>query len=371
MKDQHSGPIVWLAIISATCLLLYAFQYVLWLLVPTLFGMVFYFLLLPPMHRLILAGMSRDAAAMLVGGVFFALLLSILVVLFSWTASRVDAWQPLLAHYIDGGLHFASHMARLLEKKSALLEQVKLSDMVNTQFAAYTENFAQKHLGELALTVGSSLPSLLLAPFLSYFFLRDGRRFKRFLARAVPNAFFERTLFLLDEVEQTARRYFQGLLQLTVVDTVLLGGGLWMIGVSSPLLLGAIAALLAWVPVVGPMLGCLLVVLVASTDAPTQPLLAVGAIGIFIVVRLLDDFIFMPATLGRSLRMHPMLTVLMIFIGGALAGVVGLMLVLPLMGVVMVVGKTLGQLITNARLRARHRHARALRVKAASIDLYD
>jgi hypothetical protein len=77
----------------------------------------------------------------------------------------------------------------------------------------------------------------------------------------------------------------------------------------------------------------------------------------------------MPLTLGRSIRVHPLVTVLMIFIGGALAGVVGLMLVLPLLGVVMVVGETLGRLVTNPRLRARHRYARTLRARQASIDL--
>ena len=51
------------------------------------------------------------------------------------------------------------------------------------------------------------------------------------------------------------------------------------------------------------------------------------------------------------------------------AGVAGLMLVLPLLGVVMVVGETMGRLITNPRLRARHRNALALRTRQASADL--
>ncbi|MBV5325665.1 MAG: AI-2E family transporter, partial [Rhodospirillaceae bacterium] len=212
-------------------------------------------------------------------------------------------------------------------------------------------------------------PSLLLAPFLAFFFLRDGLRFKKFLARAVPNAFFERALFLLHEVDQTAHRYFQGLIKLTVLDTIVLALGLWAIGVSSPLVLGLIAAMLAWVPYVGSIVGCMLVVMVASTDAPNDPAMAYMAIGVFIGVRLLDDFVFMPLTLGRSLHIHPLITVLMIFIGGSVAGVAGLMLVLPLLGVVMVIGETLGRLITDPRLRARHRNAIALRTRQASADL--
>ena len=77
----------------------------------------------------------------------------------------------------------------------------------------------------------------------------------------------------------------------------------------------------------------------------------------------------MPITVGKSLQMHPLITVLMIFVGGAVAGITGLMLVLPLLGVVMVVGKTIGSVVTDARLMARHRHARELRRVAASADL--
>ncbi len=170
-------------------------------------------------------------------------------------------------------------------------------------------------------------------------------------------------------MDQTARRYFEGLLKLTVIDTAMLAFGLWLIGVSSPLVLGLISAVLAWVPFVGSVIGCILVVIVAATDAPSNPLMAYGAIGVFVAVRLLDDFLFMPLTLGRSLQIHPVMTVLMIFVGGALAGVAGLMMVLPLLGVVMLVGETLGRLITNPRLQARHRNAMKLRTRQASRDL--
>jgi predicted PurR-regulated permease PerM len=67
--------------------------------------------------------------------------------------------------------------------------------------------------------------------------------------------------------------------------------------------------------------------------------------------------------------MHPLIAVLMIFIGGSVAGVAGLMLVLPLLGIMTVVGQTVGELVANGRLRARHRYTRALRLKQASADL--
>jgi predicted PurR-regulated permease PerM len=366
---QRAGPVVWCGIIAVTCLLLILLEHMLWLAIPFIFGTVLYYILLAPMQRLIRAGVGQDLAALTVGGGFVAVISLVLVLVFSYVAVPEESWQALLGHYLEGGVTFVRNTMQLLEQKFPLLEQMKLTRLVNRRFKSFTDNFAQQHLAGLLVVIAGWLPSLLLAPFLTFFFLRDGASFKRFLARAVPNAFFEKTLFLLHEVDQTARRYFQGLIKLTVIDTIMLALGLWMIGVSSPLALALISAILAWVPFVGSVAGCIMVVVVAATDAPSNPVIGYGAIGVFVAVRLLDDFIFMPLTLGRSLQIHPLMTVLMIFVGGSLAGVAGLMLVLPLLGVVMVVGETLGCLVTNARLRARHRNAMALRVRQASVGL--
>jgi predicted PurR-regulated permease PerM len=77
----------------------------------------------------------------------------------------------------------------------------------------------------------------------------------------------------------------------------------------------------------------------------------------------------MPLTIGRSLHLHPLLTVLMIFVGGAVAGVTGLMLALPLLGVMMVLGEALGQIVSDPRLRARHLYAKRLSGKRVRFDL--
>jgi len=154
-------------------------------------------------------------------------------------------------------------------------------------------------------------------------------------------------------------------MKLTFLDTMCLAFGLWRLGVSFPLLLGLIAAVLAWVPYVGSVAGCILVVLVAATDFPTQPAVTYGCILLFLGVRMLDDFVFLPLTIGRSLRIHPVLSVLMLFLGAAVAGPTGLFLVLPLWGVVTIVTETLSQIVTDPRLIRRFRQARQLRMRLA------
>ncbi len=123
-----------------------------------------------------------------------------------------------------------------------------------------------KYSGDVIMSAARWVPSLLLVPFITYFLLLDGPRFKRFIVQAIPNAFFEKTLFLFYRVEDQLRRYFQGLMALTFLDALCLGIGLWFLGLNEPFLFAAIAAIMAWVPYLGSIGGGLLVVLVAAHD---------------------------------------------------------------------------------------------------------
>ncbi|MDP2810781.1 MAG: AI-2E family transporter [Rhodocyclaceae bacterium] len=368
-EGRHgSGPIVWASIIATTCLLLFFFQKILWLVVPFLLALIVYYFLYPSMQALIYRGMSRDAAATIVTLGFLALLSVVGLALTPWVASHIAGWQDTVSGYLQGGLQLLDRSLRALENHWSTLAGAHLADTVAARLAQGAGSAAD-HFEPIAVGVMAWTPSLILAPFLAFFFLRDGRRFQRFLGGAVPNAFFEKTLYLLYEIDRTSRAYFQGLIKLTVLDTLTLAAGLWLLGIPGPFALGLICAVLAWVPYVGSILGGLLVVLVAATDFPDAPGMAYWAIALFGMVRLLDDFVYMPLTIGKSLELHPLVTVLMIFIGGAVAGVSGLMLVLPVLGVVMVIGETVGVIVTDPRLMARHRHALALRREHASSDL--
>jgi predicted PurR-regulated permease PerM len=370
VEESHhgSGPIVWASIIATTCLLLFLFQKILWLVVPFLLALILYYFLYPSMQALIYRGVTREAAASAVTVGFLAVFSVVGVALAPWVTSHVAGWQEAVIGYVQGGLQLLDQTLRALERHWAPLANAHLADTVAGRLTQGVGSVTD-HLEPIVVGIMAWAPSLVLAPFLAFFFLRDGRRFQRFLGGAVPNAFFEKTLYLLHEIDRTSRAYFQGLIKLTVLDTLTLAVGLWLLGIPGPFALGLICAVLAWIPYVGSILGGLLVVLVAATDFPDAPAMAYWAVALFVLVRLLDDFVYMPLTIGKSLALHPLVTVLMIFVGGAVAGVSGLMLVLPVLGVVMVIGETIGVIVTDPRLMARHRHALALRRKQASADL--
>lgn len=364
-----TGPLVWVAVVVCTTVLLSLLKQALWLVVPFLLAIILYYALFPAVRRLTLAGVRRETAAVIVAGGFCVAALVAMLPMLPWLAAQATGSEDALLRYLAAGRALIERTLTMLESEFGFLKQLGLHAEMNRMIAAFGETYVQTHLTAALLGAAAWLPSLLLAPFVAFFLLRDGRRFLELMFHAVPNAYFERTLYMVDRVDGTARAYFQGLLALTVIDTLCLAFGLWVIGIPGAFTLGLLAAVLAWIPYVGSIIACLIVVLVAATDFPANPSIVYWAVALFVLVRLLDDFVFMPLTLGRSLHMHPLPTVLLIFLGGAVAGIPGLILVLPLAGIVMVIAGTIGGIIEDPRLRARHRFAKSLESRRVTADL--
>jgi len=153
------------------------------------------------------------------------------------------------------------------------------------------------------------------------------------------------------------------------VDTTILGVGFFAFGVPNAFAIALIAAILEWIPIVGSVIGCGLAVLVAATAHQNDRWVVYGVLGVFVFNRVLDNFFFIPLTVGRSIRMHPLPTVLMVFIGGAVAGIPGLILALPLAGVIGTIVGTIFGIVSDPRLRARNAYAKVLRDKRVTADL--
>ena len=359
-NEPQPGVMTWCVIILITCLSLYLFEWVIWLVVPGLLALVGYYCLQPLVQALVRAGLKHRTAGKVVTGLLFLVTMLGVVLLFYVAATRAASWQAVTAHYVQGGLDFLEKTKGALEEKLPLLKKSALMGSTPTNLDTASEQFVDKYLAKLLLQMLHWLPALLLVPYLTYFILQDGNRLKKQVIRSVPNAFFEKTMLLIDRVDRSLQSYLIGLMKLTFLDTACLGLGLWLLGISHPLLLGLMAAVLAWLPYIGSVTGGVLVTIVAATDYPKEPATIYGCVLLFVCVRLLDDFVFLPMTVGRSLRFHPVLSVLMLFLGAAVAGPAGLLLVLPVLGVVAVVVETLRQILTDERLRMRYRQSRQL-----------
>ncbi len=356
------GAVTLLIIIAAANLLLFLFQKIIWLVLPVLLALIVYYCLRPVVNALVFRGLRHQTAAKCVWLLLQLITAAIVLAAVLLVAAKAGTWQSSFDRYLAGGQHLLKQTALSLEKVSPLFQRMSLGTQVDQQAQQFANQFAQKNLLPIALLFLKWLPSLLLVPYIAYFMLSDSAGLKKYLIKSVPNAFFERALLLFSRLDASLQSYFQGLLLLTLLDTVSLSLGLGVLGIGNAFWLGLAAAVLAWIPYLGSAAGCILVVLVAATDFPDKTWLPWAGLILCLVVRLLDDFVFMPLTVGRKLHVHPLLSVLMLFLGAMVAGPTGLVLALPMFGVVAVFGETVSQIVTDQRLRARYRAAQQPRI---------
>lgn len=369
-----NGPVAWSVIIAITCLILYLCGGLLWLIIPLLLSVILYYLTRPMVNRLMRRGYTQAMAVNMVIFILVIVLGAIGFWFFPTLTSQVEAVQTSSGRYIHGGVELLDSTMKATEETLPFMAEMTGS-LNERSWEEQLTSLAEKYLGAILLEMLHWVPSLLLVPYLTYFLLLDGARFKRFIVRSIPNAYFEKVLLLFHRVDAQVQAYFQGLIGLTALDAISYLIGMLVLGFmqemsfSSLVFFSVLLAVLAWIPYIGSIVGAVLLVLVAATDFPNNDWIAYGAIIMFVIVRLLDDFVYMPVTVGRSLKMHPVVMVLMLLVGAEVAGITGLLLVMPVLGVVMVCGEIIGGVLTDDRLRARQEHSRQLHRQRATAGL--
>lgn len=359
---------MWCGVIIGTVASLYLINAYWWLSMPFILAFIICFISKPLLLGLNRRGLTMDQAffTYLILGCI-AILLVILLVL-PWLATQLydlRAEVPVFWNRLEA---FFTGSALSLEAKFPGFEEAGLSQSLGNGLVRFESLLVEQWLPNAAFYVVSWIPPLLVVPYLTVFILKDGVKFKRLILRGVPNAYFEKVLLLFHNLDRQVKQYFRGLMAMTLLDTVTLATGLYLIGlplgifgVGQALFLGLLSAVLAWIPYVGTAVACLIIVMVCLTQAPGSLLLVCAAVLLFVVVRLIDDFVYTPMTVGKSLSSHPLLTVMIVFAAGYIGGVLGLLLAMPVLGIWMAMGDVFGQVWYDERLRARYRHTRQLR----------
>lgn len=138
------------------------------------------------------------------------------------------------------------------------------------------------------------------------------------------------------ETEVIIKSYLVGLLIQITYITILLGGALMIMGIKHALLIGVIFAILNLIPYVGALLGNIIGVLLTLTSS--QELWPILQVLITIaIVQFLDNNILMPRIVGSKVKINALATIVGVIIAGALAGVSGMFLSLPVMAVLKII----------------------------------
>ena len=180
----------------------------------------------------------------------------------------------------------------------------------------------------------SYLPWLVLIPILAFFLLKDADDFRGAALRTLPIGHLRgRGAELFEDINDTLAAYIRAALLGCLLIGVVCTLAFMIIGLPYALLLGALAGLLEFIPLVGPLVVALGATLVASFHSVGQATVVLFVLGI---LRIAQDYVIYPRLIGRGIHMHPLAVILAILCGAELAGVAGIFLAIPVVAVLSV-----------------------------------
>jgi predicted PurR-regulated permease PerM len=294
--------------------------------VPVAVALLLAALLSPAVHRLQTLGVPRGIATALVMVGGLALLGGVLTFVVITFVRGVPALAAELSTSVDT-------IAGWLSTGPLHLSAQQLSGVQAKVLAALSANQSAITAGALttAATLGETVTEALLVLFVLLFFLHGGAGIWQFLLGVVPDNVRTR-------VDVAGRRgvaalvsYVRATAVVAVVDGVVIGIGLVVLGVPLAVPLAALVFLGAFVPIIGALLAggaAVLIALVAN-----GPVTALIVLGIIVAIMQLEGHVLQPLLLGRAVKLHPLAVVLVIAAGLVVAGIAGALFAVPLLAV--------------------------------------
>ncbi|MGI8787713.1 MAG: AI-2E family transporter [Pyrinomonadaceae bacterium] len=192
-------------------------------------------------------------------------------------------------------------------------------------------------VAEFFIALVSYLPWLVLVPVLAFFFLKDANLFRISLLRIFPSGDWRtRVESLIHDVNMTLAAYVRAQLISCLLIGTICTVAFYIIGVNFALLLGVLAGIFEFIPLIGPLTIAITVLTVAALESSWE---AICVVVFLAVLRVLQDYIFYPRIVREGIHLHPLAIILSVLAGEQVAGIPGVFLSIPVVALLTVLYK--------------------------------
>jgi predicted PurR-regulated permease PerM len=209
-----------------------------------------------------------------------------------------------------------------------------------TNLATSAVPFLQQASTRILSGLGQILP-IILIPILAFFFLKDGETIRNSLIGAVGNGHDRTTLeLILDDTHVVLRNYIRALVLLAVASFCAWSIFFSVMRYPYELLLAGVAAVLEFIPVVGPAAALVIMLIVFGVTGSGGLLWIIVFWGAF---RVFQDYVLSPVLMSAGTELHPLLVLFGVLAGNALAGIPGMFFSVPVLAILRVIYNHLRQ----------------------------
>jgi predicted PurR-regulated permease PerM len=314
--------------------------YILWsvrsALLPFAIGALIAYLLAPLVNRFeswMPRKLSEDARRLLAVIWVYLLFAGVLVIgvvlLVPPIVDETEQFVDEVPNYWDGAREELDYWNRRYEREvpADVREELEANfDEVRTYLGSAGARFASTTFGTVRRFLGF-LTGLVLLPLWLFYVLKDQRRGLQYFYGLWPVEVRDDVREVLRIIDRVLAAYIRAQLFLGIVIGVVTGIGLWLIGVQQPVALGVVAGILEMVPILGPWISF---VVAAVVVLATDPGKIIWVAILFLGVQQLENTFLVPRVQGSAVNINPAVIMILLVIGGALWGIIGVIVIVPL-----------------------------------------
>lgn len=265
-------------------------------------------------------------------GVFSVALVLIIPVMATELASLANNFPTYYEKVLDAIGHFQSNS----------IAAKGLTGVVDSWTASIGES--TKGIFSTLSGIFGGLISLIAILMVAFYLIVEKNNMKNFLQTIVPVRYHAYAIQLYSRVQKKIGAWLTGQLFLMLIIAALSYIGLLIVGVRYTLILALIAGLFEIIPYIGPTLGAIPAVLIALSDSPLK---ALFVIILYLVIQQLENSVIVPRVMKKAVGLNPIVVILVILIGGKIAGIVGALLAVPIATIASVLVKDYFEIIKS------------------------
>lgn len=314
------------------------------MLVSSLLASVLAYLMSPLVNSIERMGIKRNLA--ITASFVFVTFLFIIGITFAapLVSSQMASFRSDLPKYVSGSAKLVSELEDIINSFVVIGDPIDLTTHAQELMFTLTKSLFE----DLPAIISKSVTTILLAPFFTFFLLRDGQGIVRQMLRIVPNSLFELTLNLHNEINDQMGQFVRARLFEALIVGIIVWIGLFIMGFPYASVLASFAALANLIPYVGPIIGAVPAVVIAMINGNTGPEILL-VVFIYGLAQLIDIVFIIPLVVAKIVNLHPVSVLVVIIIGAQLMGITGMLISIPVASALKVTFYSVYQHLTDFR----------------------
>lgn len=300
------------------------------LLIPVVFGTLIAILLHPVVNFFVRLKINRLLAIIITLLLSIVLIASFGIFMYSQFNNFSDSW-PILVERItslfnDTIAWLPGYFDISAEKLNEWMQdtQTKLMDSSGTM------------IGSTLLSVGSVMATIFLVPVYVFLLLY----YKPLLVEVIHKLFgadhSESVNRIITDIKSVVQQYLVGLFMETVIIAAMNVTALLILGIQYAVLIGVVGALINLIPYIGGLVAVTLPMMIALVTK-SSPWFALVVLGVFYFIQLVDNNLIVPRIVASKVKINAFMSIFIVLAGGALWGVAGMFLAIPVLAIVKVI----------------------------------